>query len=266
MTPVSAAPLWAHIPIARELIKREVQARYRGTFGGVIWYILNNLAILAIYTVVFSLVLKVRWPGGEAGVGGFALRLFAGLIVFNLAAETINRAPQLIIQNPNYVKKIVFPLEILPVVLIGASLTNALVAFAVLIGAILALGGAMHWTIALAPLVVVALLPWLLGVSWFLASFGVYVRDIGQLVPLVTTAMMFLSPIFYPPSALPERLRRIVIFNPLSAPINAARDLVIDGVMPNPAPLLVLFALGALVAWLGLKWFRLTQRGFADVL
>jgi lipopolysaccharide transport system permease protein len=259
-------PIWRNHSIIRSLIRREIESRFRGTFGGVLWYVFNNLAILALYTLVFGIVFDVRWPGSVPTTGDFALRLFVGLILFNLVAEALNRAPTLILSNPNFVKKIVFPLEVMPLVSVGAALYNTGIAFLVLVAAILVLGHPLNWTILLAPLALVAVLPWLLGVCWMLASLGVYVRDIGQVMPLITTALLFLSPVFFPISALPPPVQSIVMFNPLTAPINAARDLILNGIVPDPVPLLVSLAIGLVLAWLGLKWFKLTKRGFADVL
>jgi lipopolysaccharide transport system permease protein len=265
---MSTAPrsLWGHRDIIRSLMRREIDARFRGTFGGVAWYVLNNLALLALYTLVFGIVFDVRWPGARGGTGDFALRLFVGLILFNLVSENLVRAPTLIVGNANYVKKIVFPLEVLPIVAVGATLFNAAIAFAVLLTVMLLLGHPFHPTILLAPLVLVAVLPWLLGASWILASLGVFVRDIGQVLPLVSTALLFLSPVFFPRDALPPLLQVAMLLNPLSAPIEAARDLVLAGRLPPLLPLVALTAGGLVLAAIGLKWFRLSKRGFADVL
>jgi lipopolysaccharide transport system permease protein len=265
---MSAPPrtLWSHRGIIRGLVRREVDARFRGTVGGVAWYVLNNLALLALYTLVFGVVFDLRWPGARTGTGDFALRLFVGLIVFNMVSENLGRAPTLVVANANYVKKIVFPLEVLPVVSLGATLYNAGIAFVVLIAAMLLLGSPFHWTILLAPLVLLAVLPWLLGLCWILASLGVFVRDIGQVVPLATTALLFLSPVFFPLQSLSPLLQAVVMLNPISAPIEAARDLILLGRLPPLLPLAALTAGGLLLAALGLKWFRLTKRSFADVL
>lgn len=259
-------PFWAAARLTLALTQREIDQRYRGTFGGLGWYVFNNLAMLAIYTVVFGLVFKVRWPDAGNSPTDFALRLFVGLIVFNVVLEVVSRAPSLIVANPNYVKKVVFPLSALPVVTMGAALFNAFVAYLVLVGAMLAAG---HWPTIhtlFAPLVIIALLPGLLGVAWALSALGVYVRDVGQIVPLITTGLLFMSPVFFPQNLLPEWVRPIVAANPLSAPINAARALALDGQIPDLWPLAAQFGIGLFVAVLGYLWFRASRPGFADVL
>lgn len=263
---IAAASVRSHAALTLSLIQREVDSRYRGTFGGLAWYVFNNLAMLALYTVIFGLALKVRWPNTGDNPGDFALRLFTGLIVFNVMLEVLTRAPSLVVSNPNYVKKLVFPLEVLPIVALGAALFNAGIAFLVLLAGMVALGHPITPLVLAAPLVIAAMTPWLLGAAWALAALGVYVRDIGQVIPLLTTALLFISPVFFPPSALPAALHPIVALNPITAPVEAARALVLDATWPDAAPLLVHFVLGLGLAGLGYFWFRLTKRGFADVL
>jgi lipopolysaccharide transport system permease protein len=262
----SLSSLWSHRVLMASLARREIDMRYRGTFGGVFWYVLNNLATLSLFTFVFGVALEVRWPGSTGTTGDFALRLFTGLIVFNFVSECLTRAPALIVSQPNFVKKVVFPLEILPIVVILATLFNTLIAFGVLLTGMLVMGASFTPTLLLAPLVILSLLPLVLGLCWFLAALGVYVRDIGQVMPLLTTALVFLSPVFFPVSTLPVQMQDWIALNPISVPVHAARDLVINGVLPDFTALGLLFGAGLIAAALGLSWFRLTKRGFADVL
>jgi lipopolysaccharide transport system permease protein len=193
----AALSLWRNRGLIWQLTKREVIGRYRGSFMGLVWSFVNPILMLVVYTFVFSVVFKARW--GESGGTSkteFAIILFSGLITFNLFAECVNRAPGLILSNVNYVKKVVFPLEIMPWVTMGAALFHALISVAVLLGFFLAFHHFVHWTVLLLPLVWLPFLLLTLGISWFLAATGVFLRDIGQIVGIVTTAMLFRSPSF----------------------------------------------------------------------
>jgi lipopolysaccharide transport system permease protein len=249
------------------MTKREVVGRYKGSVVGIAWSLFNPVLMLVIYTFVFSVVFKSRWGAADSdNKTEFATILFVGMIVFNLFAETINRAPSLILSNVNYVKKVIFPLEILPVINLGAALFHAAISFGVLICALLLFNGYLHWTVVFLPIVLIPFIFLIMGVSWFLASLGVYVRDVGQTIGVITTLMMFLSPIFYPISAVPSEFQKIVLMNPLSLIIEQARVVLVFGCSPN------LYALGAygllaiLMMYLGFSWFQKTRKGFADVL
>ena len=222
--------------------------------------------MLAVYTFVFSVVFKARWSGGSDSKTEFALILFAGLIVFNLFAECFNRAPGLILSNVNYVKKVVFPLEILPWVSLGSALFHTLISLVVWLIAYLILFGVPHVTVLLLPLVFFPLLLFIMGLTWGLASLGVYLRDVSQFVGIFTTALMFLSPLFYPSSALPEEYRYLLLLNPLTPAIEQARDVLFWGKAPDMTMLTVYLLISALIAWLGFAWFQKTRKGFADVL
>ena len=253
--------------LAASLIAREIATRYRGSVLGVLWSFLTPLLLLAVFTFVFAVVFQTRWGvGGETSVGEFALALFAGLTTFNLFSEVVGRAPILVTSQPNLVKKVVFPLEVLPVVALGSALFQAGIAMAMLVIFQVALGTGFHATTLLVPLLVVPLCLVTLGLAWFLAALGVYVRDIGQIVPPVVTALMFLSPIFYPVSALPAWLRPIVAYSPIAYSVETVREAVIFGRLPGAASFLIALAGGLAVAALGLAFFWKTRKGFADVL
>jgi lipopolysaccharide transport system permease protein len=222
--------------------------------------------MLTIYTFVFSVVFKARWGDGGESRFEFALILFAGLIVINLFSECVTRAPSLIVGNVNYVKKVVFPLEILPLITMGAALFHSIVSLGVLLVFYVLVSASLHWTIIFAPLIILPLLLMTLGFSWFLASFGVFVRDVAQTIGLLVTVMMFLSPIFYPVSSLPEKYQAIIYMNPLTFIIEQMRDVLIWGKFPSWSGLGLVMLVGMLVAWLGLVWFQKTRKGFADVL
>ncbi len=265
--PAPAAPaLWTRRTLIRQLVEREIVGRYRGSWLGMLWSLLNPLIMLAIYTFVFSVVFRAHWAHEGTTTGQFAILLFAGLITFSFFAEAVNRAPMLILGNATYVKKVVFPLEILPVVAVGAGLVHAAISVAVLLAFILGVTGSVPVTALWLPLVLLPLAILTLGLSWFLASLGVYLRDIPQILGPVVTALMFLSPIFYPISALPDWIRPYLFLNPLALPIEQVRDVLIWGEAPDFLAL-GLYSIPALaVAALGYVFFQRTRKGFADVL
>ncbi len=258
--------IWRNRHLIMALTKREIIGRYRGSAFGILWSFFNPIFMLVVYTFVFSVVFKARWGGGGESKTEFALVLFAGIIVFNLFSECMNRAPNLILTNANYVKKVVFPLETLTIVTLGAALFHMAVSFIVWLIFYLFLFGFPKPTILLLPLVLLPLILLTLGLTWFLASLGAYLRDIGQVIGVVTTALLFLSPIFYPISILPEKYQIIIHLNPLTTVIEQTRDTLIWGNTPNIALWVSSLAIGALIAWFGFAWFQKTRKGFSDVL
>lgn len=261
-----AASLLRNRGLVRALIQREVIGRYRGSFMGILWSFFNPVFMLVIYTFVFSVVFKARWNSGSDSKTEFALVLFAGLIMFNLFAECFNRAPSLILSNSNYVKKVVFPLEILPWVALGSAMFHMLISVGVWLLAYVLLFGIPHATVLLFPLIMLPLLLFIMGLSWGLAALGVYLRDVSQVIGVMTTVLMFLSPIFYSGSSLPANYRHLLLLNPLTPAIEQARDVLFWGKVPDLA-IFGCYLLGsALVACLGFAFFQKTRKGFADVL
>lgn len=222
--------------------------------------------MLTVYTFVFSVVFQARWNVASNSKTEFALMLFAGLIIFNFFAECITRAPNLIISNTNYVKKVVFPLEILPVVVMGGAMFHLLVSLTVWLLAYLLLYSQIHLTVLLLPLVLLPFMLFVLGLAWFLTSLGVFVRDVGQFIGLITSVLMFLSPIFYPITALPEEYRVVLSLNPLTPTIEATRGLLFSGETPDLMTLARHYLASLIFFWLGFAWFQKTRKGFADVL
>ncbi|MBZ9849648.1 ABC transporter permease [Mesorhizobium sp. CA14] len=253
------------------LIRREIAGRYRGSVFGLLWSFLNPLFMLAIYTFVFGVVMKSRWtvPGDEAAAhstGEFAVILFCGLIVFQFFAEVISHSPSLIVANVNYVKKIVFPIQILPIVSAGAALFHATVSLLVLLVFAFGVFGRVPSTVILAPIVFVPLAVLVLGIAWMLASIGVYFRDSSQIVAPFVTATMFLSPVFFQRTALPVWLQPWLSLNPLSIPVESFRNVVLFGVQPDWLALGYYSMAAFMTAFLGYQFFQKTRRGFADVL
>lgn len=258
--------LIANRRLIASLMTREVVGRYRGSVMGLLWSFFNPLLMLAVYTFVFSVVFNARWLGGSDSRVEFALVLFTGLLAFNLFSEVVNRAPYLVLGNANYVKKVIFPLEVLPVVVLGAAVFHLLASLLVWLAFYLVFFSAPPWTILLLPLVLVPLVFLTLGISWFLASLGVYLRDVGQFIGVVTTVLMFLSPIFYPVQALPDEYRGFMQLNPLTYVVEETRNVMIWGRVIDWADWIARTAMSGVIAWLGFVWFQKTRKGFADVL
>lgn len=250
------------------LIRRDIASRYRGSVAGIAWSFLTPLIMLLIYTFVFSVVLKARWNTGVAveDNASFALILFVGLIVHGFLSEVIGRSTTLISGNPSYVKKIVFPLEIMTFVTIGSVLFHTLVSFFVFLMVALVITGGLSWTFFYLPLVMLPLIIMCLGFSWILSALGVYLRDISQLTAMVSTMLLFLSPVFYPVSALPGKFQTVVYINPLSYFIEESRNVLIFGNAPDFIKLSIYFLVSIACAQLGYLFFRKLKKGFADVL
>lgn len=276
MNPHSQAPispwalthnLWGHRSLVLQMTRREVIGRYKGSIMGLLWSFLNPLFMLVVYTFVFSVVFKARWTTSpDESRGDFAVLLFTGMIVHGLFAEVLNRAPGLILGNVNYVKKVIFPLEILPVISMCAALFHSGVSLMVLICAILIMTGTLSSTAFFLPLIIFPFILFTQGLAWMLASLGVYVRDVGQTISIVTTILLFLSPVFFPVSSLPENMQPLMLLNPLTFIIEQVRAVLIWGAMPDWAGLGLYLLMALLTAWAGYAWFQRTRKGFADVL
>lgn len=260
--------LWRNRQLIAQMTRREVVGRYKGSVMGLAWSFFNPVFMLIVYTFVFSEIFKGRWTdsGENESKTQFAVILFAGMIMLSLFSEILNRAPGLIVSNINYVKKVVFPIEILPVVSSGAALFHCFISLAVLATAFALFNGYLHWTVVFIPFVLLPLIVLSTGIAWILASLGVFLRDVSQTIVIVTTVMTFLSPVFYPVTAVPERFRMLIMANPLTFIIEQARAVLIWGRQPDWIGLASYTVVAALVAWLGYAWFQKTRKGFADVL
>lgn len=268
VSPVSVLrSTWRNRELIGQLTKRDVIGRYKGSVLGLVWSFVNPVMLLTIYTLVFSVVFKARWGVGEPeSRSQFAILLFVGMIVHSLFSETLIRAPSLILANVSYVKKIVFPLEILPIVAMGASLFHAVVNMLVLCGALVLINGMLPWQAIFLPLVLLPLVILSLGIAWGLASLGVFLRDVVQPIGLLMTILLFASPVFYPISALPPAVQPWLMLNPLTFIIEQSRAVLIQGQFPNFPGLLIYSIVSLLVAWGGYVWFQKTRKGFANVL
>lgn len=256
---------WCNRQLILQMTKREVVGRYKGSAMGLAWSFFNPVFMLMVYTFVFSVIFKSRW-GGEDSKAQFAVVLFAGMLVNNLFSEVLNRAPGLILSNVNYVKKVVFPLETLPFISMGAALFHAVISLVVLVLAFFVFNGYVQWTAVFLPVVILPLIIMTLGIAWILASIGVFLRDVGQTIGIITTVMMFLAPVFYPITAIPEDIRPWLMLNPLTLIVEQTREVLIWGNLPSWSSLGIYSLVAVVVAWVGYAWFQKTRKGFADVL
>lgn len=248
------------------LAKRDIAARYQGSYLGLIWAFINPLFMLSVYTFVFGFIFKARWSIESNSKAEFALILFAGLIMFNGFAECINRAPTLMQANMNYVKKVVFPLEILPIVVFYSALFQLFVSLIIWLLAYIVFFNTINWTIIFLPIILIPYGLFVLGMSWLFASLGVFIRDLSQFVTILTTVLLFMSPIFYPALMLPEAYRFLFLLNPLTPTVEQFREILFFGNIPDFYQLAISFGVGGLTALIGYWWFQKTRKGFADVL
>ena len=258
-----AGGLARHRYLLGQLVRRDVLLRYRGAMFGVLWIFLSPLLMLAIFAFVFGHIFQARWPEQREGLP-FWLILYCGLIVFNVFGETVSRATAAVRSYPAYVKKIIFPLDILPLVPLGAALTHAAFNFLILVAA-MAITGNLSAGILLFPLLLLPVVLLGIGASWFLAAWGVFIKDMSQIVPLFVQMLLFLSPVFYPASAVPPGLTFLYDANPLGAPIEAVRAAAFGLPVPWSAWATALTA-GVAAAILGHAFFQHSRDEFADAL
>jgi lipopolysaccharide transport system permease protein len=247
-----------------ELTKREITGRYRGSIGGVFWSLAQPLFLLVVYTIAFGVILQARW-GSSGSTSEYALLLFAGLIIFNAFSECLNKAPTLIVSNPNFVKKVVFPLELLPVVAAFTALAHALIAMAVWFVGYSVLFGFPKATTVLFPVVLVCFVPVLLGIGWLFSAVGVVVRDVGQLTGMISHTLLFLTPIFYSIDAVPRQLQELLRLNPLTFVVEQFRLVLFFGQAPAMQGLAVYLLLASIFAWAAYVLFCRLRPSFADM-
>lgn len=263
LEPFSA--LRRHWSLTLELTKRDVLGRYRGSSFGLLWSLISPFFMLLVYSFAFGFVMKARWPQSENGEAHYSVILFVGLIVHGFFAECLNRSPFLITGNVNFVKRVIFPLEILPWPMMVSALFHAFMNTIVFLLLHALLDHSLVWTTLLLPVVLFPLVLLTLGVSWLFAAIGVYLRDIGQITGVLSTAMLFLSSAMFPLDALPQQYRWLLVMNPLTFIIDQAREVMLWGKFPDWAGLGVYTTFALVAMYLGYGVFRLTRRGFADV-
>lgn len=253
-----------------QMIKREIRSKYKGSFLGIAWSFLTPVLMLFVYTFVFSVVFNARWPMHQGGLAetktSFAIFLFIGLLIHGLFAEIISSSTSIIEANANLVKKVVFPLEILSHIKAGAALFNFCIGISVLSLAFLIIGIPFHITFLLIPLVMLPLTLLAIGLAWFISSLSVYVKDIAQPINILVTVLLFLSPVFFPITSVPESYRSLIALNPLTFIIEQARIVLVIGEAPNWIELLKYTIISLAIFWFGYAWFQKTRKGFADVI
>ncbi len=255
-----------HRHLVATLAGREIAARYRGSAIGMGWSLAQPLAMLGVYTFAFGVVYGARWPGGEGTRSEFALAVFVGLLAIGLFGDCVVRAPSLVVGNPNFVKRVVFPLDVLAWVALGSAAFQCLIGLVAWCVVRALLLGAPPATALLAPLLLTPVALAALGLSWALAALAVYVRDIAQIVPLAMAALTFASPVFFPTQSVPQPYRFVVELNPVAGPIEMTRDALLAGRAPAAAEVGANLAVGLAVAWAGFALFQRLRRGFADAL
>lgn len=256
------------IVLIRRLVRRDFETRYRGSILGVLWSVIVPLAMLTIYALVFGTILGARWGHPETGADGeynFAMLLFPGLIMFGMFADVAGRAPNIVVENTSYVKKFVFPLQILPVVLSLSALATSAISFGVFFLLFSVLFGLPSPLAILFPVILVPFIAFVLGTSYFFASLGVFLRDLGQLVPPLSTALLFTSTIFFPLQSIPDYLTILYRYNPLSLAVEHFRSLVFWNQIPSMTEWSAYLAFSLLFLAAGHAWFERTKKAFADV-
>ena len=263
--PAPVADIYRYRNLLYQLIKRDVSSRYQGTLIGIAWSLVLPLMTLSVYALVFGLILQPRWPN-VSDPSMFTLLLFTGLLIFNFFSECASRATTLIVNNANYVKKVVFPIDLLIWVPIGGALFHIALGLIAWTALVLFLGGKLHWTLSLAPFVLLPLIIMSAGISYFLAAIGVFIRDVGQIIAVSIQLLMYIGPVIYPREVLPERFQWLMAFNPITIPIEQFRNILNYGTLPDVASLAGYTIAGCIVTWLGRLFFEKTRHGFADVI
>ncbi|WP_170296043.1 ABC transporter permease [Azospirillum brasilense] len=264
-----ARTLFRYRSLTATLVRKELATRFVGSVFGLLWFVITPAIQIAIYTLVFGTVFQARMPfraAAESSQQEFGVYLFSGLLIFGLLADVISRSPSLIVTNPNFVKKVIFPIEILPVVAVLSALVSAGISFLLLVAALLLIMGSIPPFILLYPFCVLIMVPMLLGLSWFMAALGAFVRDIAQVVGLALTVLMFISPIFSPITAFPPWLQTFILFNPISLPIEFAHQVLFLNQLPEPVAVAGYLLVSVVVMAVGWRFFQKTRGGFADVL
>lgn len=259
--------VWHERGIIWQFTKRAVESRYRGSILGLLWSFIHPLMMLFIYTFVFSIVFKARWNVSTDNLpGSFPVVMFAGMMMYNVFQEAVLLSCSSVTANQNLVKKVVFSVEVLPISQCLTTFILSVAWFPLLMLSALLVFKELHWTIILSPIVILPLLLFTMGVSFFISSLSVFVRDMQYVVGIVLQVLFFMTPVFYPVENVPERFRMILEFNPLSNMLLQGRQVMLFGEIPDGLIFLKSLLCSLVVLHLGYMWFRTTKKGFADVL
>ena len=255
-----------HRFVIGQLAKRAILGRYRGTVLGLLWSLVAPLLLLAVYTFVFGTILQVRWVSQSGGNAEFAAILFSGMLVHGILAECLTQASTLIVANPQYVKKVVFPLEALPWVTVISAFFQGVISTGILLAYLFFVQGGIPWTAVLFPIPLFVLAFVCIAAGWLISATAVYLKDIAQMMGLLSTVLFFMAPILYPKTALPVEFQNLLYLNPLTYIIEQFRAVVLWGELPNWNGLALYGIASVAIAWMSLAWFQKTRKGFADVL
>ena len=255
-----------HRFVISQLAKRAILGRYRGTVLGLLWSLVTPLLLLAVYTFVFGTILEVRWVSQSGGNAEFAAILFSGMLVHGILAECLTQASTLIVSNPQYVKKVVFPLEALPWVTVISAFFQGAISTGILLIYLFFVQGSIPWTAVLFPIPLFVLAFVCIAVGWLISATAVYLKDIAQMMGLLSTVLFFMAPILYPKTALPVEFQNLLYLNPLTYIIEQFRAVVLWGELPNWSGLSLYGIASVAIAWMSLAWFQKPRKGFADVL
>ena len=259
--------LKTHLYLIKELSKREIGSKYKGSFLGIFWAFLTPVAMLFMFSFVFGEIFQAKWPGDiNSSQVYFSINLFIGLSIFWFFADVIGKAPIIFTSVPNYVKKVVFPLSILPLVSLISALFHFGIYMVIIICALVIGGIGLSINILYLFLIIGVTLPMLMGIGLFFGSLGVYAKDISTIIRVVLQMLMFLSPVFYPLSSVPTKLQWIFELNPLTMIIENVRIVLLQKGTPQLESIVLYFLVSMAVFFIGYKVFKITKKGFADVL
>jgi len=259
--------MWRHRDLIKQFMWREVVSKYKGANLGMLWSFINPLVMLLVYTFVFGIVFKSKWGIQLSdSQAEFALTLFSGIITYSIFSDSLNKASGLIVLNPNYVKKVIFPLEIMPVASLGAILVHSAISLLIFIAGKAIFIGNINWILLLYPIILIPLLMLCMGLSWFLASLGVFIRDMGQTIVIITQILFYMTPVFYPISAVPKEFQNIMLLNPISTIVENGRNVLMWGTLPDWYSLGKVTVISFIIMEIGYFWFIKTKNAFADVI
>jgi lipopolysaccharide transport system permease protein len=262
---VPVASLWRNRTLLRSMVKRDILTRYRGSMGDVLWTVLNPLLLMLTYFFVFGVVLRTRFGADRSG-SAYVLYFLAGMLPWLPFSEAAGRAPYIILEHRNWVKKLVFPLETLPVIPVISGLVTEVFAVAIFAAVLFALHGHVPLTAFWLPVLVIPQILFTVGLAWFLAALAVYMRDLGQINGFVLTMWFFLTPICYPVAAMPKWATPALRKNPMFVLVQGYRDILLDGHAPAALPLIKLWLLALIVFFVGHAWFYKLRKNFADII
>jgi lipopolysaccharide transport system permease protein len=257
--------LWSMRHLTAIMVKRDLLGRYKGSIMGFFWTIINPLGHMLLYTFVFSIILKVRF-GGDASTTNFALYLMAGLLPWGALAESLTRCTTSVVEQPNLVKRVVFPLEILPLAVVVSSMLSEIIGTGILACVNGVMTHTVHWTILFVPLIWASQFMFITGLAWLLGSLGVYLQDLKHMMSLLLSTWMYASPIVYPASSFPPHLQWMIWINPMAGIVTDYRRVVLEGKLPDWSMFACYTTIAVIVWFAGYYFFKKTKRSFADVL